>query len=79
MIVCSAFRYKGKIYTGKRHWECMHQAHEETRDSGLFDEQGFLTDTGRFLSRKQAEAHARKCGQLTKPLIGSVLTSEDLW
>lgn len=34
-----------------------------------------------FLTRDEAEAHARaiNCGQLKKPLIGSILTSEDLW
>lgn len=43
------------------------------------DEQGFLSDCGIFLSRKQAEAVARRSGQLTGPVIGGSLTSEDLW
>jgi hypothetical protein len=42
-------------------------------------EQGFLDHRGKFLTREEAEVHARACGQLTKPLIGGVLTSEDLW
>lgn len=41
--------------------------------------QGFVTDDGTFLARADAEAHARACGQLAGRLIGSVLTSEDLW
>lgn len=41
--------------------------------------QGFIDDAGRFLTRADAEAHARACGQLTSPIIGGVLTSEDLW
>jgi hypothetical protein len=42
-------------------------------------EQGFLTSNGRFVTRNVAEQVARLTGQLTKPLIGSILTSEDLW
>lgn len=41
--------------------------------------QGFFTSKSRFVSREEAEQIARECGQLQKPLIGSVLTSEDLW
>ena len=43
------------------------------------DDQGFLTDSGQYLTRDQGEEHARACGQLNKPIIGGVLTSEDLW
>lgn len=41
--------------------------------------QGFITHTGEFMDRELAERHARSYSQLTVPLIGSVLTSEDLW
>lgn len=34
---------------------------------------------GLFLRRLPAENHAIACGQLTKPVRGGVLTSEDLW
>lgn len=40
---------------------------------------GFLTSSGKFVDREDGEKVARACGQLTKPLIGSILTSEDLW
>ena len=40
--------------------------------------QGFISSEGRFLDRKFALNVARKAGQVTT-LIGSVLTSEDLW
>lgn len=40
--------------------------------------QGFLTSTGRFVGRLEAEDVARRAGQVDK-LIGGVLTSEDLW
>jgi len=42
-------------------------------------EQGFLTSLGRFVTRRAAESIARAAGQVTGALIGSVLTSEDLW
>ena len=45
-------------------------------------EQGFITDTGEFLSRRAAAEHAYECGQLTEtaeePRI-DCLMSEDLW
>lgn len=39
---------------------------------------GFITENGRFLTRRQALTYGRSIGQVKK-LIGSVLTSEDLW
>lgn len=41
--------------------------------------QGFYTSKGRFVSREEGEDIARKCGQISGNLIGSVLTSEDLY
>lgn len=41
--------------------------------------QGFLTTKNRFLTREEALSLVKENGQLTKPLIGGVLTSEDLW
>lgn len=43
------------------------------------DAQGFMTTKGRFVRRKPGEVIARLCGQLQGDLLGSVLTSEDLW
>jgi hypothetical protein len=46
--------------------------------------QGFITDTGHFIERREALIHARECGQVLrrKPGIGyqgDELFSEDLW
>lgn len=41
-------------------------------------EQGFVTDTGEFLNRSAAAAHALECGQVTE-LPTMDLFSEDLW
>lgn len=55
------------------------------RESGYMgpiggDRQGFVLSDGRFVGRKAAGTVARKAGQLKNgKLIGSVLTSEDLW
>ena len=50
-------------------------------------EQGFITDTGEFLSRSAAAEHAYKCGQLDwlgeedkeSVMMSNCLMSEDLW
>ena len=42
-------------------------------------EEGFLTDTGRFLTRREAMALARENGQLRRPTNRAELNSEDLW
>ncbi len=41
--------------------------------------QGFLTTKNRFLTRAEALELVKSNGQLTKPLLGGELTSEDLW
>jgi hypothetical protein len=43
--------------------------------------QGFVTHEGIFLDRQYAFFHARACDQILPDaqLLGSVLTSEDLW
>ena len=41
--------------------------------------QGFLTTKNRFLTRAEALELVISTGQLTKPIIGGELTSEDLW
>lgn len=41
--------------------------------------QGFLTTKNRFLTRAEALELVTSTGQLTKPIIGGELTSEDLW
>lgn len=89
-IMCSAIYYndgvdhifkpynidKGLVYGGWRHsnvFETMPKGHI----SGSI--QGFLTTKNRFLTRKEALVLVKENGQLTKPIIGGELTSEDLW
>lgn len=44
-------------------------------------DQGFLDETGQYLTRRQAEISAHMNGQIKNNgnIIGSELTSEDLW
>lgn len=67
----------GKVYCGLRHPAIIEQLRTERMVYPMT--QGFLTSKNRFLDRDQAHVLAKDNGQLTKDLIGSCFTSEDLW
>lgn len=49
-------------------------------DAACADDEGFLDRDGRYLTREQALLRAQaRCQILSGRIIGSVLTSEDLW
>ena len=90
MIIASAIRTKdGMMFVGKRHSNCFSNAIDILRSVDILApeakemlkncEQGFLTDTGNFLSRESAYEHAQKVKQIDVMRISHVLTSEDLW
>jgi hypothetical protein len=69
-----------KVYVGIRHSDCFAIMKKDgVPKAGNVDNQGFVDNYGNYLSRVDALYMVRKTGQLSKPLIGSVLTSEDLW
>jgi len=72
---------KGIVYGGIRHPSIFEQTNKiyPFDEYGTLTEQGFLTTKNRFLTRKEALELVKSNGQLKKDLIGSVLTSEDLW
>lgn len=72
---------KGLVFCGWRHPQCFENSKTSHPFSeyGRFTTQGFLTTKNRFLTREEALALVQKNGQLTGPIIGGVLTSEDLW
>lgn len=80
MISGAAIKQDGVVYSVPRpgrHRDVMALLiKQDKKISGI---EGFVTDGGEFLDRLQAETHARACGQLSKQVIGSILTSEDLW
>ena len=81
MIINAAIFNKAsmKVYTDRRH-HLIIQNNPGVDFKHKDSIQGFITDTGVFLDRQQAYDYAIKCGQLEeRKIIGSVLTSEDLW
>lgn len=83
MITAVAINYvEGRMYFASqpyRHHNLIDMAIQDRCQVPIKGIQGFLTDKGEFLNRDEAEAHAKECGQLTKSMRGSILTSEDLW
>jgi GNAT superfamily N-acetyltransferase len=89
-IKCAAIRYGGKIYTGNTHFECYTNAAAaagidpedrwawvESRWDGIVQDDGFLTNDGRFLNREEAHAEAVASRQIASKEEKS-LDSEDL-
>lgn len=75
-IVKSAIRYENKIYTGFDHGQCFTQLPQGHKGSEI--EQGFITNEGRFVDRKEAMKIAKNSGQITYDLGKETLISEDL-
>jgi len=78
MIIKSAIRKNGKIYTGHRHYNILNNAEPFgfLRDG----EQGFVDENGIFLTREEAAIEAIKCGQIKQlKYHKSKLFSEDLY
>ena len=72
---------KGFIIAGWRHGNCGNSYMAANKQATKWDNciQGFLTNKNRFLNRAEALELVKENGQLTKPIIGGELTSEDLW
>lgn len=75
-IAEAAIRYKGQIFTGRKHYMIMQKYYRETGDM-IGGEEGFVTDTGRFVSRTEAARIAFAAGQIKLPK--AELTSDDLY
>lgn len=84
-IVAAALCRNGLIYTmpkRARHGDIIRHVdvnHGATHNPFLPDEQGFITSTGRFVSRRVAAGVAIDAGQIDSPQWGAELYSEDLW
>ena len=72
---------KGFVVCGWRHSCCGHSYMASNKEAKRWDdcEQGFLTTKNRFLTRSEALVIVKETGQLKQDIIGSMLTSEDLW
>lgn len=75
-IVASALRKGGKVYIGKTHADCFIQ---EPRGVLRDAEQGFVTETTKFVNRKLALKIAKHYKQIKiKHSPKDILMSEDL-
>ena len=82
MIVKSAVKHEGQVFTGRRHSDCIKTACDATGlPIGPQSIQGFVTDKGIFMNRRQAYEHALVCGQLKSKgtALSYIMYSEDLW
>lgn len=86
-IDCAAIKWRlkgnkgnGNIIKGPNHARCIEvfsimDLYQKDRDL-RFEKQGFLTNTGRFVDRKEAYSIARKADQLTSDRCDGILYSE---
>ena len=72
----AAILQDGKIYTGKRHDIIISQIVRKTGKKPVTGEQGFVTNSGRFVSREEAAQIAFASGQIKKQK--KLFFSEDL-
>jgi hypothetical protein len=101
MIVAAAIKFAGReghelicfVPRPGRHHDVLHSMwhqfadgkSDRTHESYAKEVQGFLTDDGRFLNRREAFIHVKECGQRMirstdpKHYQGDELYSEDLW
>ena len=80
LIVSSAIMYPdGDVVTGRRH----HNVIAQMAKLGIMSKgdciQGFVDNTGRFYTRKEAMQLVLSNGQLKEPTGDEELYSEDLW
>lgn len=101
MIVAAAIKFAGReghelicfVPRPGRHHNVLHSLwhqfqdgkKDRTNESFESEVQGFLTDEGKFLNRRDSFVHVRECGQqMVRPIgpgyyQGDELYSEDLW
>jgi hypothetical protein len=80
MIKEAAVLKNGKIYPGRRHHNCIHDAIKDGCEPPITStEQGFVTDAGVFVTRTEAAKIAIECGQIKGLKWPPLLYSEDLY
>jgi hypothetical protein len=84
-IIGVALLYPGGMVVSARkparHHTLLNQGREDPLQKNNLNKcvQGFITNSYKFVTREEAYEIVISNGQLTKPMIGGVLTSEDLW
>lgn len=78
-IKCAAVKQDGKMWTGRNHAEIIFAMHKQGCPRVTSAQQGFVTEAGEFLSRKEAYERAIACEQIVDmPGSNRTLISEDL-
>lgn len=77
-IISKGVRYD--LPKPNRHHHCIHKAFLAEGKQVVTESQGFVTNLGRYVDRKEAMVIARLANQLIKePTIHDTLYSEDVW
>lgn len=72
-IICAAVRFNGKVWMGHRHMYALDAMHNELSytmnrkemiEQKTDQDQGFVTSTGRYVSREEAWNIAKREGQI---------------
>lgn len=71
-------RIGDKVWTGHRHGDAIKTMGQEGQ-SPKGAEQGFITETGEFLNRREAFERAVACRQIADTQGERILVSEDLY
>lgn len=84
ICICAAVKIDGHIFRGNRHGDCMLSARNMLGDKTkiLRDEQGFITSTGRYVSREEGRKLQDAAGiKSVNPhgYVAGTLFSEDLY
>ena len=78
IIICSAVKIGDDIFRGNRHHDCFLSARYKLGDDVKCkgDTQGFITSTGRFVSREEARKIHEESG--IEPARGEYTRADDL-
>jgi len=75
----AAMLRQGVIWTGRRHHNIIHDIVTKTGERPAKGIQGFITDEGKFVDRKEGARIALESGQIAKLKWPPDLYSEDLY
>ena len=64
MIITAAIKYNNVVSVGKNHADVLFNLIKNTDYAGTGSVEGFLDDSGTFLTRREAADHAFECGQI---------------
>jgi hypothetical protein len=78
-VAISAFGVVASLPAPARHGDVLRKLYEFNEIAVRSDRQGFLTNTGRYVNRRDAAVIALAARQVDKLIAAPDLYSEDLW